>query len=80
MKLTTLQKQVLAKVIQATEAGQWYRADGSGERVTPASLHSHRLAIRQAWRGVEGTADAAHEYRAAPIVLQTLREIRAGVI
>ena len=78
MTLTTLQKRVLATVVLATEAGRWYRATGSGERVTLASLHSRGLAVRRAWRGVEGERDAAHEYRAAEVVLAAVRELRAS--
>lgn len=75
--MTPLQKQVLATVIRATHAGQWYRAASSGERVTLASLYYKRLLDRRAWRGVEGQRDAAHEYRAAEPVLVTVRELRA---
>lgn len=75
---TTLQKRALARVFQRTLSGKdrWYRAgdceDGSqsnqGERVTLASLHSKGYLVRRAWRGVEGDADAAHEYRVSPTV------------
>ena len=73
--MTTLQKQVLARVVLATIADRWYRATSSGERVTLASLHTHRLCIRRAWRGVEGERDAAHEYRATEQVLDMAREL-----
>lgn len=75
--MTPLQKQVLATVIRATHAGQWYRAASSGERVTLASLYYRGLIIRRAWRGVEGQRDAAHEYRAAEPVLAAIIELRA---
>jgi len=82
--MTPRQKAVLAKVIVATTRGQWYRAGdvkddgrlhGHGERVTLASLHSHGLLVRRAWRGVEGERDAAHEYQAARHVLDVLRGV-----
>lgn len=48
----------------AAVAPQWYRAAGKGQRVTLAFLWRHRkLLERRAWRGVEGEAGAAHEYR-----------------
>jgi len=61
--LTDLQRETLRRIALAEASGAWYRAASSGERVTLASLHSHGLVIRQAWRGVEGERDAAHEYR-----------------
>lgn len=56
-------KEVLRSVFAATTRGQWYRAASSGERVTLASLYRHGALQRRAWRGNEGEADAAHEYR-----------------
>lgn len=76
MKLTSTQKQVFAKVVAATARDEWYRADGSGERVTLASLYRYGLLARQAWRGVEGQADAAHEYKASERVLSALALMR----
>jgi hypothetical protein len=74
MKLTPKQKQVLAKIINATANGEWYRAASNGERVTLASLYWQGLAQRQAWRGAEGEADAAHEYKASERVIAVMRE------
>lgn len=54
---------LLQKVCDRTASGGWYRAESSGERVTLASLWRHGSLERQAWRGVEGKADAAHEYK-----------------
>jgi hypothetical protein len=76
-KFTDPQRQVLAKVIFATQAGRWYRAAGSGERVTLASLHRGLYLERRAWRGVEGQSDAAHEYQVTRGVLDALRLMRA---
>ncbi len=80
--MTDRQKRMLIAVVRVTLAGRWYRAGDSGlgssggERVTLASLHTHGLLDRRAWRGVEGARDAAHEYRATERVLATLREMR----
>jgi len=60
--MTKIQRCVLGRVAAATLAGVWYRADGNGERVTLASLWRCGVLKRRAWRGVEGKADAAHEY------------------
>ena len=76
-KFSEQQKQVLAKVIVETQAGRWYRAKSSGERVTLASLHRGLYLDRRAWRGVEGQADAAHEYQVTRGVLDALRLMRA---
>lgn len=69
---TQLQVLVLLTVIRATRQGNWYRAASSGQRVTLASLYRHGYLTRRAWRGVEGEADAAHEYQA------TAREVSAA--
>ena len=75
MTLTPAQRQVFARVIRATLDARWYRAAGSGERVTLASLYRHGLVARRAWRGVEGQADAAHEYSATPAVMAAYAEV-----
>jgi hypothetical protein len=60
---TALERQVLHTVFTHTRNGGWYRAEGNGQRVTLASLFRKGALSRRAWRGVEGEADAAHEYR-----------------
>lgn len=63
-KLTERQRTVLAATIRAWRSeARWYRAQSSGERVTLASLYRNGFLDRQAWRGVEGEADSAYEYR-----------------
>lgn len=63
MSLTDKQRETLRRCIHAARRGEWYRASGSGERVTLASLYRRHLLERRAWRGVEGDPNAAHEYR-----------------
>lgn len=74
--LTLNQRAVLEKVVRANLLGQRYRAAGSGERVTLASLYRHGLLVRWAWRGQEGEEGAAHEYALSSHVE---RMIRAGL-
>ncbi len=71
--LTPLQLQVAVCVVR-TWVGQrgWWRADGSGQRVTLASLYRWDLLERRARRGVEGAADAAYEYRPTQRLLEML--------
>lgn len=61
--MTPRQQIVLRKVFMTSYRGEWYRAEDSGERVTLASLWRHGALERRAWRGNEGEADAAHEYK-----------------
>lgn len=61
--MTDWQRQVFNVVAGHHLRGHWYRAAGSGERVTLASLYRAGVLERRAWRGTEGAADAAHEYR-----------------
>jgi len=70
MKITKLQRETMFRVFCATERGAWYRASGSGERVTLASLYRRGALIRRAWRGVAGSADAANEYRIKPSLMR----------
>lgn len=72
--LSASQRHVLAVVILATAKGKWIRATRSGERVTLASLHRAGLVLRRAWRGAEGEADAAHEYKATHQVMAAWQE------
>jgi len=77
MSLTATQRQVFAAAVRATRAdpGSWYRARDQGERVTLASLWRQGLLNRRAWRGAEGDANAAYEYRASKAVLEALAEL-----
>jgi hypothetical protein len=70
--LTQLQQDVFKAVSQAKG---WYRATRSGERVTLVSLYRRGLLERRAWRGKEGAADAAHEYRLSTIVRQEMAQM-----
>lgn len=72
--MTKLQRYVLGKVSAQHLRGLWYRAATSGERVTLASLYRAGALKRQAWRGKEGEADAAYEYRLTEIAEQALRQ------
>jgi|HubBroStandDraft_6_1064221.scaffolds.fasta_scaffold1978792_1 hypothetical protein len=68
--MTNTQKLVFQNVLRQTLAGRWYRAAGNGERVTLASLYRRGALIRRCHRGVEGAANAAHEYRVSPEALE----------
>lgn len=70
--LTPVALESLRACIAAARRDEWHRARRHGERASLAALHARGLVIRQAWRGVEGDADAAYEYRAAPAVLAEL--------
>lgn len=59
--MTAIQKETVRAVRLAHP--NWYRAQSSGQRVTLASLWRQGILERRAWRGTEGDADAAHEYR-----------------
>lgn len=62
-ELTDLQVKALVDCHNACRKGEWYRANGNGQRVTLSSLYRRGYLERRAWRGREGEADAAHEYR-----------------
>lgn len=79
-KLTARQKETLARCLRARENGGWYRAAGSGERVTLASLYGHGILVRRAHRGIEGSANAAHEYRPSELVMATWRATCAAAV
>jgi hypothetical protein len=66
--VTKIQKEVLRAVFAAHPG--WYRAVGSGQRVTLASLYRVGVLVRRAWRGREGEADAAHEYQLSPSMIE----------
>jgi hypothetical protein len=72
--VTKLQGQVLRIVATHHLRGLWYRAASSGQRVTLASLYRAGALARRAWRGNEGEADAAYEYRLTKVAEQALRQ------
>lgn len=60
--MTPRMREVLARVVRSHLSGRWFRAGHRGQRVTLAALFARGVLARRAWRGVEGDADAAHEY------------------
>jgi hypothetical protein len=76
--MTKLQRHVFNVVSTHHLRGLWYRAARSGERVTLASLYRAGVLARRAWRGSEGAADAAYEYRLSLQADQVLRQTLAG--
>lgn len=78
--MTQLQRKAMVAVLKATIAGRWTRAgecgigSSQGERVTLASLYAKGLLKRQAWSGQEGEANAAYEYQASDLFMETARE------
>jgi hypothetical protein len=72
--MTKIQRYVLDIVSAHHLRGLWYRAATSGERVTLASLYRAGALMRRAWRGNEGEADAAYEYRLTEVAEQALRQ------
>lgn len=61
--MTQLQRDTFRAVAIAQRGGQWYRAQGSGERVTLASLFRHGLLARRARRIGASASDNAYEYK-----------------
>lgn len=76
--MTKLQRYVLGVVTAHHLRGLWYRADASGQRVTLASLYRAGALKRRAWRGNEGEADAAYEYRLTPEAAQAIKVALSG--
>ena len=72
--MTKLQRYVFGVVSAHHLRNLWYRAASSGERVTLASLYRAGVLARRAWRGNDGEADAAYEYRLAKEADQVLRQ------
>ena len=72
--MTKIQRYVFGVVSAHHLRNLWYRAASSGERVTLASLYRAGVLMRRAWRGNEGEADAAYEYRLAKEAEQILRQ------
>lgn len=60
---TELERETMHAVLAADARGEWFRSRRNGERVVLANLHRRGVLERRAWRGTEGEADAAHEYR-----------------
>lgn len=63
-----------------TEDASWWRAEGSGQRVTLASLYRGGALRRRAWRGKDGDADAAYEYLASETTLTALGASFLGIV
>lgn len=78
--MTKLQRYVFGVVSARRLRGLWYRAARSGEHVTLASLYRAGMLKRRAWRGNEGEADAAYEYRLTKETDQVLRQTLADGI
>lgn len=76
--MTKLQRYVFGVVSAHHLRGLWYRAASSGQRVTLASLYRAGVLTRRAWRGNEGEADAAYEYRLTQQADQVLRQTLAS--
>lgn len=76
--MTKLQRYMFGVVSAHHLRDLWYRAARSGERVTLASLYRAGVLKRRAWRGNEGEADAAYEYRLAQEAEQVLRQTLSG--
>jgi hypothetical protein len=72
--VTKLQRYVFGVVSAHHLRGLWYRAARSGERVTLASLYRAGVLKRRAWRGNDGEADAAYEYRLSHQADHVLRQ------
>jgi hypothetical protein len=72
--MTKLQSYVFGVVSNHHLRGLWYRASRSGERVTLASLYRAGVLTRRAWRGKDGEADAAYEYRLSTTADHVLRQ------
>lgn len=75
--LTELQRASIVRCYRAGQEGRWHRSTYAGERVTLASLHTRGLLERRAWRGAEGRADSAFEYRCTPALQAKLAEVFA---
>lgn len=72
--MTKLQRHVFRVVAWYHVRGYWYRAATSGERVTLASLFRAGALARRAWRGNEGEADSAYEYRLSIVADEAMRQ------
>jgi len=72
--VTKRQRYVLGKVFAQHLRSLWYRATRNGERVTLASLYRAGALKRRAWRGNEGEANAAYEYRLSDAAEEALRQ------
>lgn len=77
VKISARQRAVTSAVAQAMPG--WFRARSNGERVTLASLWRAGVLERRAWRGIEGEADAAHEYRLAKRFIAAIKGFIAAI-
>lgn len=77
MNLSAYQRTCLNRVLSGN--GEWIRAEGEGDRVTLASLYRKGLLERRAWRGKDGEANAAYEYRPVQMVLEAWRQESSGL-
>lgn len=75
--LTPVARESLTHVSREHFAGRWARARRHGERASLAALHARGLVVRRAWRGAEGQADAAYEYRLGPELEAAIRRATA---
>lgn len=73
--MTDLQRAAVRDVWISHRKGRWYRASGSGQRVTLASLSRPGILERRAYRGKEGEASAAFEYQLGD-VMRTRMELK----
>jgi hypothetical protein len=74
--MTLRQREIFLAVARHMPA--WFRARSSGERVTLASLYRVRMLERRAWRGVEGSANAAYEYHLSAQAIAALKLATKG--
>jgi hypothetical protein len=69
--ITSRQREVALAVGRANP--NWYRAAHPGQRVTLANLFRAGVLARRAWRGVDGDANAAYEYRLTEHVIELFK-------
>jgi hypothetical protein len=77
--LTPVARETLAHVAREHRAGRWARARRHGERPSLASLHARGLVVRRPWRGADGAADAAYEYRLSDALAAAIERNRLAV-
>lgn len=71
MNLSEIQKEVIRKVGAVhRKSGQWFRAEGRGQRVTLASLWRKGVLVRRIHRKGKNSADDAHEYRLSDLACE----------
>ncbi len=74
-KLTAKQRDLTRLILRISldSPDRWYRAKDHGERVTLPSLRRLGILVRRAWRGRDGDASAAYEYRIDSGLLDDLK-------